>query len=478
MSGQQLVTVRPFIGGDWCDGGTEQTVPDKFTDAPATLVSEPSRAQVQEAVGAVVAGQEKIRWTLHERYQVLSQAAELLTKRRDEFVHAVVADSGFTLTDAGREVERAAQTLLLSGEEAKRLTGEMIPLEGAPGQRDRLGFTVHHPLGVVCAITPFNSPLNTVVHKVGPALAAGNGVILKPASQTPRTADLLLRVLLQAGVPPELISVLYGDGHTAGQWLIEDPRPAFYAFTGSTKVGEHIHRTVGLRRTQLEMGSLSSTIICADADVEKAAKLAMNAAFRKAGQVCTSIQRLYVDRTVLDAVAAALTNGLRDTKAGDPTDADTFVGPVIAPAEADRVLSWTDEAVSQGATVITGGNRTGNVIAPTVLTDVTTDMTLMRREIFGPVVVLCPFDHLEAALDEVNGTPYGLAAGIFTRDIDQALTAANRLRMGAVHINETSSSRVDLMPYTGVKASGLGKEGPHYAIREMSEERLITIGRP
>ncbi|WP_432837976.1 aldehyde dehydrogenase family protein [Dactylosporangium sp. CA-092794] len=470
------VPVRPFYAGQWHDGAEEQPAVDKFTGATTTSVGCSDRAQVTAAVSAVVAGQQATDWDPVARYRALARASALLDEQRDDVARTIVADSGFTLSDARREVDRAVQTLLISGEEAKRLSGEMVPLDGAPGQRGRIGFTMHHPLGVVCAITPFNSPLNTVVHKVAPALAAGNGVIVKPASQTPRTADRLLRLLLDAGVPESLLAFVYGSGGTVGQQLLEDPRPAFYAFTGSTEVGAQLHRTVGLRRTQLEMGSLSSTIICADSNVEAATERLVPAAFRKAGQVCTSVQRLYVERAVADEVVSRITDELRGRTVGDPADPDCFVGPVISLADAERIESWVNAAVAAGARCAAGGTRSRSVVEPTVLTDVTAEADVMVREIFGPVVVLRVFDDLDAALAEVNDTPYGLAAGIFTRDINRALRAASRLRMGSVHINETSSSRVDLMPYTGAKLSGMGREGPRYAIREMSEERLITIG--
>ena len=470
--------VRPFYGGQWRDGAQAQQVTDKFTGVPVTTLGCCAAAQVTEAVSAVVAGQQRAgsAWDPPARYRALARASGLLDEQREDVAAVIVADTGFTITDARREVDRAVQTLLISGEEAKRLAGEMVPLDGAPGQSGRIGFTVHYPLGVVCAITPFNSPLNTTIHKVAPALAAGNGVILKPASLTPRTADRLLRLLLDAGVPPDLLAVVYGSGPVVGQALLEDPRPACYAFTGSTEVGAQLHRTVGLRRTQLEMGSLSSTIICADANVAAATDRLVPAAFRKAGQVCTSVQRLYAERAVADEVVAAIEGDLTGRAFGDPTDPGCFVGPVISLADAERIESWVQAAVAAGATCVTGGSRIGSVVPPTVLTDVTGSMDVMTREIFGPVVVVRVFDELDAAIEEVNDTPYGLAAGIFTSNINRALNAASRLRMGSVHINETSSSRVDLMPYTGAKLSGMGREGPRYAIREMSEERLITIG--
>jgi acyl-CoA reductase-like NAD-dependent aldehyde dehydrogenase len=471
-----LEEVRPFYAGSWHDAPIEELVPDKFTGSPATRLGCSDAGQVAAAITAAIGGFESVVWGPVDRFRALTRASALLLERADDIVATIVADSGFTVTDAAREVERAAETLQVTGEEAKRLVGEVIPLSGAPGVRDRVGYTVFHPVGVVCAITPFNSPLNTLLHKVAPALAAGNSVVLKPASQTPRTADRILRLLLEAGVPAELLSFVYGSGAVAGQALLDDPRPAFYAFTGSTEVGLHVRRGVGLRRTQLEMGSLSSTIVCADADVDVAAAKIVAAGFRKAGQVCTSVQRLYVERAAVPDVTARLADILSEKKAGDPALSDTFVGPVISPGEADRISQWIEEAVDGGASVMAGGSRDGNVLSPTVLADVRGEMAVMSREIFGPVVVVRPFDDLDSAISEVNDTPYGLAAGIFTRDINRALAAADKLRMGSVHINETSSSRVDLMPYTGAKSSGVGREGPRYAMREMSEERLVTIG--
>ncbi len=472
-----MTEIRPFIDGAWVDGESTTEITDKYSGKRLGTLHDASVDQVHRATAAAAEAQRQ-RLHPYERYRILTRAAELLAERSEQFVTTIVADSGFTRSDAQREVERATQTLLLSGEEAKRITGEMVPLDSAPGVDGRLAFTVRHPLGVVAAITPFNSPLNTVAHKVAPALAAGNAVVLKPASYTPMTADLLLRLLLDAGLPEKLMSVVYGGGGSVGQALLEDPVPAFYAFTGSTEVGAHLKATVGLRRSQLELGSLSSTIVCADADVERAAGLCVNAAFRKAGQVCTSIQRLYVDRAIAADFADALATALKGKTFGDPAVPDTFVGPVISTRDADRIESWIAQAAAAGADVVHGGGRDGNVIAPTVLGNVTTQMTIMREEVFGPALCVREYDSLGAAIAEINDTPFGLAAGVFTADIGTALTAAGELRMGSVHINESSSSRVDAMPYGGVKASGMGKEGPHYAIREMTEERLITIGMP
>jgi acyl-CoA reductase-like NAD-dependent aldehyde dehydrogenase len=471
-----MSTGQLFYAGSWRDGSSEAELRDKFTGEAVAQVQEASQEQVQEALRSVAEGQLRQSLTPYQRFEVLAGASRLVQDRRQQFLDTVVLDTGFTVADAAREVDRTVQTLLLSGEEAKRISGEVVPWDSAPGaSQDRYAFTVRRPLGVVCAITPFNSPLNTVAHKVAPALAAGNSVILKPAGYTPLSSGLLVEVLLEAGLPEDLVAVVHGPGSTVGQWLLESPIPSFYAFTGSTEVGEHIHRTVGLRKTQLEMGSLSSTIVCDDADVEKAARLCVYAAFRKAGQVCTSVQRLYVHSAVVPEFVSAVQAVLGTQVAGDPRGESTLVGPVISAKDADRISSWVDQAVSRGASVQAGGGRSGQVIEPTVLSDVTLDMDVLSKEIFGPVVSIRPFTDIDEAIIEINDTPFGLSAGIFTADIGRALMATRKLQMGSVHINETSSNRVDLMPYGGVKRSGMGVEGPRYAIEEMTEHRLITM---
>ncbi len=475
-SGNEVLTARPYIAGQWVDGEMRTSFVDKFTGEHIADVHQPSRAQLDAGLAALAEAQSASRWQPYDRFLALAGASESLVARREEAARLVVQDSGFTITDARREVDRAVQTLLLSAEEAKRIVGEMVPLQAAPGGTQRLAFTIMRPVGVVCAITPFNSPLNTLLHKVAPALAAGNAVVIKPASLTPLTAAWMVSLLLETGVPPGMISVVFGGGADVGQWLLESSVPDFYAFTGSTAVGEHVRRTVGLRRTQLEMGSLSSTIVCEDADLASCLPLCVNAAFRKAGQVCTSVQRLYVHEGIRRDVLDGLAEVLRNKEVGDPTKEEVFVGPLVSRAEAERVTSWIERAVEGGAEVVCGGGTRGSVVEPTVLTGVRADMDVMCHEVFGPVVVIREFTDLDEAIAEVNDTAFGLAAGIFTNKLSNALVAARDLRMGSVHINETSSSRVDVMPYTGVKASGLGREGPHWAVREMSEERLITIG--
>jgi acyl-CoA reductase-like NAD-dependent aldehyde dehydrogenase len=448
---------------------------DKVTGGAPARVPAATQAQVASAVHAAKESFERNKLTPYQRYEVLHRAASLVADRREQLLHTIIRETGFTISDAGGEVDRCIQTLLVSGEEAKRVHGEMVPLDGAPGQSHRIGFTIRVPRGVVAAITPFNAPLNTVAHKVAPALAAGNTVVLKPASCTPHTADLFCAILLDAGLPAGHINVVHGGGSDVGRWLTEDRGIAFYTFTGSTAVGQQIRQSIGMRSASLELGSISSTIVCDDADLEWAAPRCVNAAFRKAGQVCTSVQRLYVHESVVDRFTEMMVERVRHAKIGDPFDPATLVGPMIDEREAIRAHEWIVEAVQQGARIAFGGTRDGALLGPTILLNTAKQMRVMCEEIFAPVISIVPFAVLDEAIDEVNDTPYGLAAGVFTADINRALLASRRLQVGSVHINETSSSRVDLMPYGGTKESGIGREGPRYAIQEMTEERLVTI---
>jgi succinate-semialdehyde dehydrogenase/glutarate-semialdehyde dehydrogenase len=350
----------------------------------------------------------------------------------------------------------------------------VIPLAGAPQQAGRIGFTLRVPLGVVVAITPFNSPLNTVAHKIAPAFAAGNAVILKPASATPLTACRLAEALVEAGVPRGFLSVLPGGAPVADA-LIADERVRFFAFTGSTEVGRSIQSRAGLRRTQMELGSIACTILCDDANLDAALPKVVNASYRKAGQVCTSIQLLLTHQSLVAAVEARLTKLVQGLAYGDPYDPDTFVGPLISEKEAIRVEQWVEEAVAQGARRLAGGPRKGAVLPPVLLGSIDDSMKVGCREVFGPILCVVPFATLDEAIARVNATPYGLATGIFTNRLDDAFAAARRLEVGGVHVNETSSSRVDLMPYGGSKDSGFGREGPRYAVHEMTEERIVTF---
>lgn len=405
----------------------------------------------------------------HERAQILLRVRDLVTERRDQFQKVMTGEAGFPVKDANGEIDRALQTLALSAEEAKRLSGEVVPFGGAPTGTGRLGFTMPVPLGIVVAITPFNAPLNTVCHKVGPAFAAGNAVILKPSDKTPLTANLLAQCFADADAPDGALAVLHG-GVPVAQAMLVDTRPHFFAFTGSTAAGRSIQAAAGLRRTQMELGSIAATIVLEDADIQTAAKKCAGSSFRKAGQVCTSIQMLMVANSVMPAFNEAYLTEVKSLVAGDPSDPATDVGPMISPKAAQRVA-----AMIEGQPILYGGTRDGAVVHPTIIEAPLPDAQVLREEIFGPVTCLIPITDLDEAIDRVNATPYGLATGLFTNDLQRAMTAALQLDVGGVHINETCSSRVDLMPYGGTKDSGFGHEGPKYAVREMMEHKLITI---
>lgn len=465
---------RLFIAGQWTAGRDTVAVLDKFSLQRWGDVHLPSREQVESCVAAAHAAFRASTLDAHARGAILDRAAGLLEQRGDELISILQAEAGFTRHDAASELRRCITTFRLSAEEARRFAGELVPLEGAPGQTGRIGFTLRVPLGVVCAITPFNAPLNTVAHKIAPAIAAGNAIVLKPSHHTPMTSCALAQALHDAGLPPGLMSVLHGGAEVA-RWLLEEPEVRFYAFTGSTEVGREIQQRAGLRRTQMELGSIAHCVVCEDADLDAALPKIVNAAYRKAGQVCTSIQMLLVQESILPEVERRLTEMVGALPHGDPRDPTTVVGPLISEASAQRIEDWITQALARGARRLAGGGRYGAVVAPTLLADVDGSTPLGCQEVFGPVMCIAPFSRLDDAIDRINATPYGLASGVFTNRLDAALRAARRLEVGGVHINETSSSRVDLMPYGGTKDSGFGREGPHYAVREMSEERMVTL---
>ena len=471
---KSLPSTQTLIDGRRLDGAQLFEVHDRFTQEKIADVHAATREQVSEAVRVA----RKAVTTApppYDRARILRRTAELLMQKQETIIDLTVAEAGFTKAEAGSELQRALDTLELSAEEAKRIIGHMVPLDGNPGQHNRIGFTVREPVGIVCAITPFNSPINAVLHKLAPALAAGNAVLFKPSGYTPLTASFLCDLLLEAGLPAGLLALLHGMDAEVGNWLLQEQDINFYAFTGSTRVGKLIQAGAGLRRTQLELGSIACTVVCEDADIDMALPKLARASFRKAGQVCTSIQRLYVARSRYEELTERMKLAAQAMPAGDPRLAVTQVGPMISQAQAERAEGWITQACEAGAVIETGGRRDRSVLTPTVLSRTSPGMKVLDQEIFAPVVSLIPFDDLAEAIRDINSTPFGLASGVFTRDLNRALSAARSIKAGAVHINETSSSRADGMSYGGVKDSGFGREGPHYAIREMTDEKVITV---
>lgn len=471
-----MYEVLARIGGKQRESADLHLVHDRFTNEPVGRLHLSTAADVEEALQIAVSVRAEAPLTGYQRADLLRRAAARLEEDRESFVQVQHAEAGFTRSDGQTELARARRTLELCADEAIRLTGRAVPLSSPSASRDRLGFTVRKPVGVVAAVTPFNSPVNTVCHKVGAAIAAGNAVLLKPSEATPSAAVMIADAFSDAGLPDGWLQVLHGTGRTPAAQVVEDPRVDMITFTGSNATGQRVQRAAGSRRVQLEMGSISCTVLAEDAELTEAVlQRCAQAAFRKAGQVCTSIQRLYVHAEIADdvlprflAVAAAMT-------AGDPRLPATDVGPLISLAAAERIESWIAEAVRAGAVLQLGGQRHGSVITPTVLENVRRGTRLHDHEVFGPVVCLHRYTDDQQLVEEINATPYGLATGLFTNDLARALHFATELRVGTLYVNGTSSSRVDIAPYGGLKDSGHGLEGPAYAVAEMTEETLVSI---
>lgn len=463
-----------YINGHWEAGDREVPVVDKFTGEPlATLVG----AGAQDVGRAVAAAQAAAARPLppRQRASILDAAGVSLRAHADDWARLIVREGGKPWKDARAEVDRAAETIALSARAALALHGETVPLDASPGGEQRVGLYIRVPVGVVAAITPFNFPLNLVCHKVAPAIAAGNAVILKPATSTPLSAVRLVELLEASGLPAGFLNLVVGSGSQAGDALVRHPGVNFITFTGSPPVGFGIKAASGRARVTLELGNNSGNIVHSDADLPTAADLLARRAFAQAGQSCISVQRIYVQASVFEAFLALITSATKRLVVGNPLDPETDVGPLISAAEAERVDAWVGQAVEAGAHVVLGGQRTGALMSPTLLTRVTSAMRVVSDEVFGPVAVLMPYDRFEEAVDLVNQSEYGLQAGVFTRDVNRAWYAVRHLHVGGVIINDTSSYRADLMPYGGVGQSGQGREGPRFAVEEMTEIRMAVF---
>lgn len=463
-----------FIGGQ--DVATTQyfSVEHKYTGA---VLAEVAEAGPQEARLAVSQAEEALSrpLTVHERYQILERAAELLGEEAESFARLMAQEAGKPIKDARVEVARGQQTLRYSAVAARTLKGTEVPVRGNPGSERRVAFTLRKPYGVVLAITPFNFPLNLVLHKVGPALAGGNAVVLKPAPATPLTALKLAELMSRAGLPDGWLNVVTGQSPEVGQWLVADDRVRLISFTGSAAVGQAIRQAAGLRPVLLELGNNSANIVHEDADLELAAKTLAQRAFGFAGQVCISVQRIYVHRPVFEEFQSLMQAATKALVVGDPEDPATDVGPMITEQAAERALSWYQEALSQGARPLVASQRQGRLLTPSILAGVAPSMRVMSEEVFAPLAGLVPYDDFGQALEWANQSRYGLQAGVFTYRLDLAMEAAQKLEVGGVIINDSSAYRADNMPYGGVKDSGIGREGPEFAIEEMTYPSVVVF---
>jgi acyl-CoA reductase-like NAD-dependent aldehyde dehydrogenase len=465
-----------LVAGKWVDDEPTMPVLDKYSGEIIGMVPMAGRATVEQAVeGARAAFPAYSGLPAHRRAAILARTVQMLESCREEMATLICREAGKAWKYSVGEVSRAMETFQFSAEEARRIHGETVPMDASPTGEGRLGFYLRKPVGVVAAVTPFNFPLNLVAHKVGPALAAGCCVVLKPASTTPLTALRLGEILQEAGLPPGVFNVVAGSGATVGDWLVTHPGVGKVSFTGSPPVGEAIIRRAGLKKVTLELGNNSGTIIEPDADLDDAVPRCVMSAFANSGQVCISLQRLYVHK----AIAAEFTRRFLETTSrlvvGNPLDRDCDVGPMISESEAARAEAWVKEAVSEGARVLMGGKREGAMFQPTVLADVRPDMKVMCIEAFAPLVSIYAYERFEDAVRMVDESPYGLQAGVYTRDIRKALWAVDQIDAGGIMINDTSIFRVDHMPYGGNKMSGLGREGVRFAVEEMTNLKMVVI---
>jgi acyl-CoA reductase-like NAD-dependent aldehyde dehydrogenase len=463
-----------LLDGKWIETGEWQDVHSPYSGETVARVA---RASAEHARKALDAAERAMSSPLpaHERAAILDRVAALLKERHDDVAQTISAEAGKPMKAARVEAERAASTYTMAAVEARRLSGEVVPMDASAAGVGKVAYTMRVPIGIVGAITPFNFPLNLVAHKVAPALAAGCAVVLKPAGHTPLSALLLGELETEAGLPPGWLNVLVGPSAEIGDVIVEDERVKLITFTGSSEVGWKIRERAAKKRVNLELGNATPVVVEADADIEEAAtKLAANA-FSFAGQSCISVQRIYVQRDAYDDFVSRFVPKVQALKVGDPGEEDTDVGPVIDEDARERIVSWVDEAKSAGATVLTGGEVVDGLLQPTVLADVTPDMKVSCQEVFGPLCTVSPYESSEEAFELANGTEYGLQAGIFTANVKTALAAAAALDFGGITVNEAPTFRADQMPYGGVKESGNTKEGPHYAVREMTEERLVVL---
>jgi len=468
--------VKMFIGGEWVDRAETIEVKNPYDGSVVDTVPRATAADVDIALTGAVEGARIMRnMSGYERYEMLRRVAELMDDRQEELGRTISAEGGKVLSEALVEANRSIQTIVLSSEEAKRLHGEVLPLDGGIGVSGKMGFTLRVPCGVVVAITPFNFPQNLVCHKIGPALAAGNSVVLKPASDTPLVALKLVEIMLEAGVPPLAISCITGGGGEIGDPLCSDSRVRKISFTGSRDVGDHICRKAGAKKVTMELGGNSPMVVMNDADVEKVAAAAAIGGFVHAGQVCISTQRILVMDKIYDNFLDALTPKVKDIVIGNQADETTKMGPMIREADAIRVQEWISEAASSGARLLCGGGREGTLCEPAILADVDTKMRVSCQELFGPAVAVSRVNSIDEAINIANDTEYGLSAAIFTQDIDRAMRFAREVEAGSIHINWNTVWRTDSMPYGGLKDSGMGKEGPRYAVEEMTDMKTIVI---
>lgn len=465
-----------YIDGDWVFKNETYPLYAPYSGECIANISMADESDVKKAIAGAHKAFGKLKaLSAHDRARILFRAVERIKEKKEELVEILVNETGKPIRIARGEIDRTLVTYQLSAEEAKRLYGETIPMDAAPGGENRLGMTWREPIGVVTAITPFNFPYNLVAHKVGPALAVGNTVVLKPAEQTPLSALKMAEIFAEAGLPAGALQVVTGSGRKLSDALIQNERVKKVTFTGSARVGKQIKAKAGLKKVTLELGSNAGLIIEPDVPVEKIIPRCVEGAFSFSGQVCISLQRIYVHQSIFEEFSQRFIERTKQLQVGDPFREETDLSSMIHPRESDRITEWVNNAVQSGARVGCGGKREGSVFLPTVLLDVDRNMDVVCQEAFAPIVTIVPYQDLDEAIENVNDSTYGLNAAIYTSDIHKAFDAAKRLEAGGIIVNDVPTFRVDHMPYGGVKESGYGREGIKYAVQEMTELKFVTV---
>ncbi|MES9684081.1 aldehyde dehydrogenase [Bacillus sp. AFS001701] len=463
-----------WINGQYVETENYSDLLSPYSQEKIADIAIANKLQTQNAIQVAYDSKEVMaKIPAHQRAAILEKVSQLLEENLEEAARVIALESAKPLIFAKAEVIRTVETYKFASEEAKRIHGETIPFDAAVSGIGKIGYTIRNPIGVIGAITPFNFPMNLVAHKVGPAIAAGNTVVLKPASQTPLSAFYIADLFKKAGLPDGVLNVVTGPGRVVGDAIVESDLVSMVTFTGSSSVGIALRAKAGLKKTTLELGSNAALIIDEDIDVTKAIDRCLMGAFSNQGQICISLQRIYVHEKIYDEFVSQFAKSASELKLGDPLDTETYVSSLISSNELDRALSWIEEAKAQGATIATGGKTLGNILEPTIILDVTSNMKVSCNEVFAPIVSICKVSSVEEAIDAVNDSRYGLQAGIYTNSVVNALKAADDLHVGGVVINDVPTFRVDQMPYGGVKESGTGREGLKYAIEEMTEMKLV-----
>lgn len=468
--------MKMIIGGQFVDKDEKIDVLQPFDGSVVDTVPRGTAEDVDKAIAIAQKGYEINRkLPAHQRIAILKKTADIMQSRYEDLAKTIATEGSKTIKEARKEVGRAINTITISAEEARRIDGETIPFDSAEGSENRRGYYYRFPIGIIGAITPFNDPLNLVAHKLGPAIAGGNSVVCKPATVTPLSALKLGECLLEAGLPGEILSVVTGHGSEIGSAIVGDPRIRMISFTGGVEAGKEIMKHIGIKKIGMELGSNSPVIVMGDCKLDMAVESCVSGAFWAVGQNCIGVQRIYVERSVYDEFCEKFVARTNKYKTGHQLEEDTDMGPMITEGEAKRVIEWVEEAVSQGAKVLTGGTREGSLVKPTVMVDMPKGAKLDCDEVFGPVVSLYPVDSLEEAVEKSNAVDFGLHGAIFTQDVNNAFYAVYNMDVGGIIVNDSTDYRVDLMPFGGVKHSGLGREGIKYALMEMTEPKMVCF---